>query len=89
MAKRVKDCLSREPQRINDEFWYYEEKKGLCMVHEIRVKPEEIGIYDNNFIRTDQIVIPWRKIKKSIERYYQGQSPAPQVPTKELAKEAG
>ena len=55
-----KKDLSRKPQNITKELWYYEEKGGFNIVHEIR----ESG----RFIRTDQILISWRKILNSVKR---------------------
>jgi hypothetical protein len=52
--------LSRRPQNVTPILWYYEEKGGLNIVHEIR--------HEGNLVRTDQIKIPWRKIRKSMER---------------------
>ena len=62
--------LRSTPINITDELWYYEEKGGVCIVHEIRVKPEETGIYQDNYIRTDQIFIPWKKLLESVSRKY-------------------
>ena len=53
--------LSLDPHEITPDVWYYEDPKGIELVHRITVK----GIY----IRTDSIVIPWRKIEASFKRY--------------------
>ena len=52
MAKRSPK-LSRAPQNINDELWYYEERKGVCVV----VKALHI------------VYLPWPMICKSVDRY--------------------
>jgi len=57
-----KKFLSLNPQNITNTFWYYEEPKGLIIVHEIRQE-------DNSYMRTDQIIIPWKNILKSVNRY--------------------
>ncbi len=53
--------LSLKPQNVSPSCWYYEEKKGINVVYEIRDK-------NGNYIRTDQFIIPWSKIFKSVER---------------------
>lgn len=53
--------LSLEPQNITDELWYYEEPKGINIVH-------EINKFNGEHIRTDQIIIPWSKIIHSLKR---------------------
>lgn len=52
--------ISSYPQQINDTCWYYEDKKGIILVHEIRIN----GVYE----RTDQIKIPRYKLIKSLKR---------------------
>lgn len=54
--------LSRDPQDVTPQLWYYEEKRGLLIVHEIRDAKTDA------FIRTDQTLIPWRMIKASVKR---------------------
>ena len=53
--------LSLEPQHINPRLWYYEETAGMKLVIEVR---------DNSGrdIRTDQVLIPWSKIRESLKR---------------------
>lgn len=50
------------PQHINDYNWYYEMPRNIIFVHEVR------DLITNEYIRTDQIKIPWYKIRKSLER---------------------
>lgn len=52
---------SLKPQKIGENDWYYEEKGHLLLVHEVR---SESG----QWMRTDQIKIPWRKIEASLMR---------------------
>lgn len=59
--KVKKKGLSREPQNITEETWYYEEKRGLNVIHEIR----QLGVY----LRTDTILLPWRKVLNSVKRF--------------------
>ena len=54
--------LSLQPQEITKTMWYYEEKKGIKVIYEIYVN----GVYN----RTDQFVIPWKKICASVKRFY-------------------
>jgi hypothetical protein len=56
--------LSRNPQNINEYIWYYEEKGRIEVIHEIRDN-------DDSYVRSDHFVIPWRKLKKSLERKYE------------------
>lgn len=53
--------LSLHPQRIDDQSWYYEEPKGICIVREIR---DRCG----HWIQTDTMLIKWAKIRKSLAR---------------------
>lgn len=56
-----KKHLSRKPKTISSTIWFYEEPKGLEIIHEIH--------HDNKFIRTDHIHIPWKMIIASVKRY--------------------
>ena len=53
-----------KPMTINEHLWYYEEKKGINIVYEIL---DEKGKY----IRTDQFMIPWKKLLESVNRKYE------------------
>lgn len=48
---------------INEHLWYYEVKKGINIVYEILDG-------NGNFIRTDQFMIPWKKLLESVNRKY-------------------
>lgn len=53
--------LSNKPQDIDKGNWYYEEPCGIDVVHEV---------YDTGeYIRTDHILIPWRKLAVTMKRY--------------------
>lgn len=52
--------LSLSPQDVTTDLWYYEEKRGINIVHQIKVN----GVY----VRTDQIIIPWEMIRTSLAR---------------------
>ena len=52
---------SLAPQNVSKTDWYYEEKTHMLFVHEVRT---EAGDY----IRTDQIKIPWKKVEASLKR---------------------
>lgn len=47
--------LSRKPQNINRESWYYEEPSGIEIIYQV----------GNNFYH---INIPWRKLRNSLKR---------------------
>jgi hypothetical protein len=53
---------SLEPQTIDNETWFYEDRKGLLIVHEFRT---DAGLY----VRTDQFVIPWRMVTAAVQRH--------------------
>lgn len=55
---------SLKPQHVRDIDWYYEYPTYCLIVHE--VKNKTTGAH----IRTDSIQIPWRMLKRSIERSY-------------------
>ena len=52
--------LSLKPQNINDKNWYYEEPEGLELIHRVS--------HEGKYLQTDNIIIPWNMIKKSLER---------------------
>lgn len=62
-------ALNREPQTVDKETWYYEERKGLLVVHEIRLE-------DGGYLRTDQFVIPWRMLVESTKQHKQKRRPS-------------
>lgn len=51
-----------EPQSINAETWFYEDRKGLLIVHEVRTDADA-------YVRTDQFLIPWRMVTAAVERH--------------------
>lgn len=58
----VKD-LRMSPQCINKEdgWWWYEERKGIYIVAEIRD-------HDGSYIRTENMTIPWKRIRSALDR---------------------
>ena len=61
--KAKKPGLSQEPQKISEETWYYEEKGGLFVVHEVRM--------GGNFVCTRRFRLPWGKVLNSVKRFRQ------------------
>ena len=53
--------LSREPQKIDLKNWYYEERTGIVVIHEVYSAD---GVYQ----QTDSIKIPWSKLETSLKR---------------------
>ena len=51
-----------DPQDVSKWVWYYEERKGLCVV----VQPRGD---DGQVVAVPAFTIPWRLLNKSIERY--------------------
>lgn len=54
---------SREPQKLDEHNWYYEDRTHMLLIHEVR---SHQGVH----IRTDSIKVPWRKVKASLARAY-------------------
>lgn len=54
--------LSHNPQSVSKKTWYYEEPRGILVVHEAR--DEKTGAW----IQTDQFKIPWWRLRKSLKR---------------------
>lgn len=55
--------LSLEPQSVNEDTWYYEERKGVLVVHRLKDK-------NGDYEKTVQILLPWKKLLNSCERKY-------------------
>ena len=55
--------LRLTPINIDKDNWYYEGKEAVCFVH--RVIDTK-----GNYIRTDQIKIPWKRLLESVKRKY-------------------
>ncbi len=51
-----------DPKMIDEETWFYENRKGLLVVHEIRD-----GL--NRYIHTDQFTIPWKLVIAAAQRH--------------------
>ena len=56
--------LRSEAIEINDNLWYYEERKGIIVVHRVRDE------HTKEYLQTDQFVIPWKKLLESVGRKY-------------------
>ena len=57
--RKPKAELSRKPQNVSEWVWYYEEKRGMCVI----VQPGgEAGIMP-------AFTIPWSKVCRSVDRY--------------------
>ena len=52
---------SNEPQGINDDAWYYENRSSIEVI---------LRVYDNNgrYLETGRVRIPWKKIRASMRR---------------------
>lgn len=49
---------------IDKHNWYYEEEKGVCLVHQVCDRNT------GDLLRTDQIYIPWKRLLESVNRKY-------------------
>lgn len=56
-------ALRNKPMLIDDDNWYYEEKEGICVIHQVKDK-------HGGYLKTDQFYIPWKKILESVKRKY-------------------
>ncbi len=54
-------ALSRHPQTVSEHNWYYEEARGIRVVHEVHDSKGE-------YLQTDQFRIPWWQLRKSLGR---------------------
>ncbi|MBE3137690.1 MAG: hypothetical protein IMZ43_09935 [Thermoplasmata archaeon] len=52
-----------DPMPVDAFNWYYEEEKGISFVHEVYRKGE--------FLQTDFIFIPWKRLLESVRRKYE------------------
>lgn len=50
--------LSRKPRQIDANTWYYEEERGLHVVHEAR--------REGAYLLTDSFIIPWSMVRLSL-----------------------
>jgi hypothetical protein len=50
------------PQNIDENNWYYEEKKGVEIIHQVTSSAQ-------NCVRTDSILIPWEKLTDTVRRH--------------------
>ena len=61
-GQRRRPGLSLKPQNVNTSTWYYEERRGICVVRQIRDK-------DDVLRQSDTFYLPWKKIEASVDRY--------------------
>lgn len=54
--------LREKPMPINEQNWYYEEPKGITLIHEVW--------WEGNYRQTDRIFIPWKRLLESVRRRY-------------------
>ncbi len=53
---------------IDEHNWYFEEEKGIDVIHEIY---DKIG-----YVKTDRILIPWKRLLESVTRKYEDYNPS-------------
>lgn len=58
--------LDLKPQQINESNWYYEDPDGIDLVTRV--------FHTNGDVQTNRVKIPWKKLKKSLERLKQYES---------------
>lgn len=61
MKKSAKNKPSNEPQTVTDRAWFYESRRGIELITQLRDKQD-------NFISGDVTRIPWGKIMRSARR---------------------
>ena len=52
--------ISIAPQEINETNWYYEDRDGIDLIHEVYTR--------DVCLRTDHIKIPWKMLRASLAR---------------------
>jgi hypothetical protein len=52
---------SLEPQGVDDDTWYYEDKRGIDVVHRVK--------FPNGTTEIIRLVIPWRKLEATMKRH--------------------
>lgn len=52
--------MTNSPQNIDKHNWYYEEPQGLYFIHQV--------CRGDNYLFTDNILIPWHMIRTSLAR---------------------
>lgn len=53
--------LSAKPQAVDERTWYYEEPRGVLVIHQVF---NEMGVY----MLTRQFLIPWGVLRLSLSR---------------------
>lgn len=62
-AKAVKArSLENQPQKIDAETWFYDDEKGLLVVHEARTA-------NGDYLKTDQFIIKWPLLEAALQRH--------------------
>jgi hypothetical protein len=56
-----------DPQDVSKWVWYYEERKGLCVIVQ---QPAEGG----GIVPIPAFTVPWRLVEKSVDRYRRNRS---------------
>lgn len=52
---------SLKPQNVDSDTWYYEEKRGILVVHQTRDA-------NGKWVKTDQFLIRWPMLRASLAR---------------------
>ena len=63
VPRQYKKGLRLDPVMINSDNWFYDTKRGLLFVHEVR-----FGRGRGDYLRTDQFSVPWRLIRDAVKR---------------------
>jgi hypothetical protein len=59
------EALPRKAISLDENNWFYVEPAGLQLVHEILGSKADGRLF-GKVVRTDQIVIPWRKVRVAL-----------------------
>lgn len=60
LTVRIQKGYTNKPQNIDKNNWYYEDKRGVELIHEIWIAGQ--------YIRTDNILIRWKQLDGTLER---------------------
>ena len=59
--QKQRSKLSNSPQHVDEDTWFYEERRGILVVRRVYNAGGE-------FVQTEQFMIPWSKLRASLNR---------------------
>jgi hypothetical protein len=62
MKKPLEQYLPRNPVELNPHNWFYTERKGIALVHEVLDT-------SGDYLKTDQIIIPYKLLEIAVKNW--------------------